>query len=42
VVRIDADAGHGIGSTRDQVYGELADAYAFILAAAGDPAFQPR
>lgn len=42
VVRIDADAGHGIGSTRDQFYAELADVYGFILQAAGDPAFQPK
>jgi prolyl oligopeptidase len=42
VVRIDADAGHGIGSTRDQFYAELADVYSFILEAAGEPAFQPR
>jgi prolyl oligopeptidase len=41
-VRIDADAGHGVGSTRDQFYAELADAYGFILQAAGDPAFQPK
>jgi prolyl oligopeptidase len=41
VVRIDEDAGHGFGSTRDQVYAELADVYAFLLAAEGDPAFLP-
>jgi prolyl oligopeptidase len=40
LVRIDADAGHGIGSTRDQKYAETADVYSFMLAAAGDPAFQ--
>ena len=42
IVRIDADAGHGIGSTRDQAYAERADIYGFFLAASGDPAFQPR
>jgi prolyl oligopeptidase len=42
LVRTEVDAGHGIGSTRDQVAAELADVYAFALAAAGDPAFQPQ
>jgi prolyl oligopeptidase len=42
VIRIDADAGHGVGSTRDQVSAELSDVYSFLLAAAGDPAFQPQ
>ncbi len=42
LIRIDADAGHGIGSTRDQAYTERADVWSFMLSAAGDPAFQPR
>ena len=42
IVRIDADAGHGIGSTRDQAFAQRADVYSFFLAASGDPAFQPR
>jgi prolyl oligopeptidase len=42
LVRTEADAGHGVGSTRDQVYAERADVFAFFLAAAGDAAFQPR
>jgi prolyl oligopeptidase len=42
LVRIDADAGHGIGSTRDQTFAERADVWSFFLAAAGDAAFQPR
>ena len=42
VVRIDADAGHGVGSTRDQAFAELADAYSFDLAAAGQAEFQLR
>ena len=42
LVRIDDDAGHGIGSTRDQVFAEQADVDSFFLAAAGDPAFQVR
>ncbi len=31
LVRIDADAGHGIGSTRDQGYALRADVWAFFL-----------
>lgn len=31
LVRTDPEAGHGIGSTRDQVIGERADIYAFFL-----------
>ena len=42
LIRIDADAGHGVGSTRDQEYALRADVWSFLLAAAGDPAFQPR
>jgi prolyl oligopeptidase len=42
LIRLDADAGHGIGSTRDQGYAERADVWSFLLAASGDPAFQPR
>jgi prolyl oligopeptidase len=40
LVRTDADAGHGIGSTRDQTFAELADVYSFVLAAAGQAGFQ--
>jgi prolyl oligopeptidase len=32
LVRIDSDAGHGIGSTRDQAFAERADVWAFYLA----------
>ena len=42
LIRIDADAGHGIGSMRDQVFAERADVYSFFLAASGDQGFQPR
>jgi prolyl oligopeptidase len=42
LIRVDADAGHGIGSTRDQVLAQRADEWSFLLAASGDPAFQPR
>jgi prolyl oligopeptidase len=42
LIRIDKDAGHGVGSTRDQVSAELADVYSFLLAATGDPSFRPQ
>lgn len=31
LVRVEADAGHGIGSTRDQTFAATADVYAFML-----------
>ncbi len=31
LLRVEFDAGHGIGSTRDQVLSELADVYSFLL-----------
>jgi prolyl oligopeptidase len=42
ILRVDTDAGHGIGSTRRQRDDETADTYAFILWQTGDPRFQPR
>jgi prolyl oligopeptidase len=39
LVRIDPDAGHGMGSTRDQSFAERADVWSFFLAAFGDPDF---
>ena len=42
LLRLDYDAGHGVGSTRAQRTGELADIYAFLLWKFGDPAFQPK
>jgi prolyl oligopeptidase len=42
IVRVEADAGHGVGSTRDQAFAERADDWAFMLAAFADPAFMPR
>jgi prolyl oligopeptidase len=36
LVRIESDAGHGIGSTRDQALSERADVYAFLLATMGE------
>jgi prolyl oligopeptidase len=35
LVRIDTDAGHGVGSTRDQRFREVADVWSFFLAAGG-------
>jgi prolyl oligopeptidase len=42
ILRVETDAGHGIGSTRKQRDDETADTYAFILWQTGDPRFQPR
>jgi len=42
LVRLDYDAGHGIGNTKAQVFDEVADIYAFTLWQLGVPAFQPR
>jgi prolyl oligopeptidase len=39
LVRMDPDAGHGVGSTRDQAFAERADVWSFYLAAFGDPEF---
>ena len=42
ILRVETDAGHGIGSTRKQRDDETADTYAFILWQTGDPRFQPK
>ena len=42
LMRVEFDAGHGIGSTRKQRDDETADTYAFILWQTGDPRFQPK
>jgi prolyl oligopeptidase len=42
LLRVDADAGHGYGSTRAQRDQELADTVAFIMWRTGDPRFQPK
>ena len=42
LLRVDYDAGHGIGSTKSQGDELLADEYAFLLWQLGDPAFQPK
>jgi prolyl oligopeptidase len=39
LIRTEDDAGHGIGSTRDQAYAETADVWSFLLHSFGDPAF---
>jgi len=41
LLRIDYDAGHGIGSNRSQREQQQADEWAFTLWQMGDPAFQP-
>ncbi len=41
LLRIDYDAGHGIGSTKKQAYEERADIIAFLLWQFGVPGFQP-
>jgi prolyl oligopeptidase len=40
-LRVDYDAGHGIGSTRSQIEVLQADLWSFALWQMGDPAFQP-
>ena len=42
LLRLDYDAGHGVGSSRWQHAAETADIYSFLLWQFGDPAFQPR
>jgi prolyl oligopeptidase len=42
LLRVDFDAGHGVGSTRSQVDEQSADEYAFVLWRAGVSGFQPR
>ncbi|MEJ0067149.1 MAG: prolyl oligopeptidase family serine peptidase [Caulobacteraceae bacterium] len=42
ILRVEADAGHGLGSTRRQADEEWADIFSFILWQTGDPRFQPK
>ena len=42
LLRVDYDAGHGIGSTKSQVNIETADQWSFLLWQFGDPGFQPQ
>ncbi|MDB4957378.1 MAG: f1pep1 2 [Myxococcales bacterium] len=39
LVRVESDAGHGLGSTRDQAFAERADVWSFFLSVFGDPEF---
>jgi prolyl oligopeptidase len=41
ILRVDLDAGHGLGSTRSQTDAERTDEYAFVLWRAGVAGFQP-
>jgi prolyl oligopeptidase len=41
LLRVDYDAGHGLGSTRSQSAAQLADEWSFLLWQYGDPEFQP-
>jgi prolyl oligopeptidase len=41
LLRIDYDAGHGMGSTKKQAYEERADTFAFLFWQAGAKQFQP-
>jgi prolyl oligopeptidase len=42
ILRVETDAGHGLGSTRKQRDDESADTFAFILWQTGDARFQPK
>jgi prolyl oligopeptidase len=42
LLRLDYDAGHGIGSTKEQILQERADVFAFCLWQMGVPGYQPR
>lgn len=41
LLRLDYDAGHGVGTSRNQRNVELADIYSFLLWQFGEPGFQP-
>lgn len=41
LLRLDYDAGHGVGTSRNQRNAELADIYSFLLWQFGEPGFQP-
>jgi prolyl oligopeptidase len=42
LLRVDYEAGHGLGSTKTQRQLELADEWSFLLWQFGEPGFQPR
>ena len=41
LLRVDYEAGHGIGSTKTQFQEQRADEWSFLLWQLGDPQFQP-
>jgi prolyl oligopeptidase len=41
LLRLDWDAGHGIGNTKRQMWEERADVFSFLLWQMGEPGFQP-
>ena len=41
LLRLDYDAGHGIGNTKKQQLAERADMFSFLLWQLGAPGFQP-
>jgi prolyl oligopeptidase len=41
LLRVDFDAGHGLGSSRTQHEEQIADEWTFLLWQSGDPDFQP-
>jgi prolyl oligopeptidase len=41
LLRIDYEAGHGIGTTKKQIQEEMADIWTFVFWQAGVPGFQP-
>jgi prolyl oligopeptidase len=42
LLRVDYDAGHGIGSSLSQEADQLADEWSFALWQMGEPGFQPK
>ena len=42
LLRVNPEAGHGFGSSRDQTFAQYADIWAFFLEQTGDPDFQGR
>jgi len=42
LLRVDYDAGHGLGSTKTQRDEQRADEYAFLFWQLGEPGFQPK
>jgi prolyl oligopeptidase len=42
LLRLDYDSGHGVGNTKTQVLGEVADVYSFALWQMGVPGYEPK